>query len=39
MIRTLRAALVRSSFSELDAMAEKYDESLSWLGRKAILEF
>ena len=26
-------------FSELDAMAEKHDVSLSWLGRQAVLEF
>jgi len=28
-----------TEFDELAAMAEKYDVSLSWLSRKAILEF
>jgi hypothetical protein len=28
-----------AEFDELAAMAEKYDVSLSWLSRKAILEF
>jgi predicted transcriptional regulator len=26
-------------FIELDAMAEKHDVSLSWIGRQAVLEF
>ena len=26
-------------FSELDAMAERHDVSLSWIGRQAVLEF
>lgn len=33
------ASLTDSEFSELAAMAEKYDVSLAWLTRKAILEF
>jgi len=31
--------LTDAEFEELAAMAEKYDVSLSWLSRKAILEF
>ncbi len=26
-------------FSELDAMANRHDVSLSWIGRQAVLEF
>ena len=26
-------------FSQLDAMADKHDVSLSWIGRQAVLEF
>ena len=26
-------------FSELDAMAERHDVSLAWIGRQAVLEF
>ncbi len=33
------ANLTDAEFGELAAMAEKYDVSLSWLNRKAILEF
>lgn len=33
------ASLTDAEFGELAAMAEKYDVSLSWLNRKAILEF
>jgi len=33
------ANLTDAEFSELAAMAEKYDVSLAWLTRKAILEF
>jgi hypothetical protein len=33
------ANLTNAEFSELAAMAEKYDVSLAWLTRKAILEF
>lgn len=33
------ASLTDAEFSELAAMAEKYDVSLAWLTRKAILEF
>ncbi len=35
----IAANLTDSEFGDLAAMAEKYDVSLSWLGRKAILEF
>jgi predicted transcriptional regulator len=35
----IAANLNDAEFSELAAMAEKYDVSLSWLSRKAILEF
>jgi hypothetical protein len=35
----IAANLSDAEFSELAAMAEKYDVSLSWLSRKAILEF
>ena len=31
--------LTDSEFVELAAMADKYDVSLSWLGRQGILEF
>lgn len=31
--------LTDAEFSELAAMADRYDVSLSWLGRKAVLEF
>jgi hypothetical protein len=31
--------LTDAEFGDLAAMAEKYDVSLAWLGRKAILEF
>ncbi len=33
------ANLTEVEFSELAAMADKYDVSLSWLTRKAVLEF
>jgi hypothetical protein len=33
------ANLTDAEFSELAAMADKYDVSLSWLTRKAVLEF
>jgi hypothetical protein len=33
------ANLTDIEFSELSALAEKYDVSLAWLTRKAILEF
>ena len=33
------ANLTDIEFSELAALAEKYDVSLAWLTRKAILEF
>ena len=33
------ANLTDAEFGELAAMAAKYDVSLSWLNRKAILEF
>ena len=26
-------------FSQLDAMADKHDVSLSWIGRQAVIEF
>ena len=26
-------------FAQLDAMADKHDVSLSWIGRQAVLEF
>jgi len=35
----IAANLTDLEFRELAAMAEKYDVSLSWLSRKAILEF
>lgn len=35
----IAANLTDVEFVELAAMADKYDVSLSWLGRKAILEF
>jgi hypothetical protein len=35
----IAANLSEPEFGELAAMAEKYDVSLSWLSRKAILEF
>jgi hypothetical protein len=35
----IAANLSENEFGELAAMAEKYDVSLSWLSRKAILEF
>lgn len=35
----IAANLTDAEFGELAAMADKYDVSLSWLGRKAILEF
>jgi len=35
----IAANLADAEFSELAGMAEKYDVSLSWLSRKAILEF
>lgn len=35
----IAASLTDAEFGELAAMADKYDVSLSWLGRKAILEF
>jgi hypothetical protein len=31
--------LTDAEFDDLAAMADKYDVSLAWLGRKAILEF
>ena len=33
------ASLTDNEFRELAAMAEKYDVSLAWLTRRAILEF
>lgn len=33
------ANLTDTEFGELVAMAEKYDVSLAWLARKAIVEF
>jgi len=33
------ANLTDAEFSELAAMADKYDVSLSWLTRKAVLDF
>lgn len=33
------ANLTDAEFGELAAMADKYDVSLSWLTRKAVLEF
>jgi len=33
------APLTDAEFGELAAMADKYDVSLSWLTRKAVLEF
>jgi hypothetical protein len=35
----IAANLTDAEFSELAAMADKYDVSLAWLGRKAVLEF
>jgi hypothetical protein len=35
----IAANLTDAEFDELAAMADKYDVSLSWLSRKAILEF
>ena len=35
----IAANLTDIEFGELAAMAEKYDVSLSWLSRKAILDF
>jgi hypothetical protein len=35
----IAANLTEPEFDELAAMAEKYDVSLSWLSRKAVLEF
>lgn len=35
----IAASLTDSEFGELADMAEKYEVSLSWLSRKAILEF
>jgi hypothetical protein len=35
----IAANLTEAEFGELAAMADKYDVSLSWLSRKAILEF
>jgi hypothetical protein len=35
----IAANLTDAEFGELAAMADKYDVSLSWLSRKAILEF
>jgi predicted transcriptional regulator len=31
--------LADEEFTELDALAKKHDVSLSWIGRKAVLEF
>jgi predicted transcriptional regulator len=31
--------LDEDEFAELDAMADKHDVSLAWLGRQAVLEF
>lgn len=31
--------LEHQEFYELDAMAERHDVSLSWIGRQAVLEF
>ncbi len=35
----IAANLTDAEFSELAAMARKYDVSLAWIGRKAVLEF
>jgi hypothetical protein len=35
----IAANLTDAEFSELAALAEKYDVSLAWLGHKAVLEF
>lgn len=35
----IAANLTENEFAELAAMAVKYDVSLSWLSRKAILDF
>jgi hypothetical protein len=35
----IAANLTDAEFSELAAMAQKYDVSLAWIGRKALLEF
>ena len=35
----IAVSLTDSEFIELAAMADKYDVSLSWLGRQGILEF
>ena len=35
----IAANLTETEFGELAGMAEKYDVSLAWLSRKAILEF
>jgi hypothetical protein len=35
----IAVSLTDSEFVELAAMADKYDVSLSWLGRQGILEF
>jgi hypothetical protein len=35
----IAANLTDAEFSELAGLAEKYDVSLAWLGRKAVLEF
>lgn len=35
----IAANLTDGEFGDLSAMANKYDVSLSWLSRKAILEF
>jgi len=35
----IAANLTDAEFSELVAMARKYDVSLAWIGRQAVLEF
>lgn len=35
----IAANLTDTEFSELAAMARKYDVSLAWIGRQAVLEF
>jgi len=35
----IAVSLTDSEFSEIAAMADKFDVSLAWLGRQGILEF
>jgi hypothetical protein len=35
----IAANLTDAEFSELAAMAHKYDVSLAWIGRRAVLDF